>query len=468
MPENDIRPALRKPPRGFWGAIRFLGPGLILSAAVVGSGELIVTTSLGAKAGFGLLGVILLSCVIKIGVQLEFGRHSICHGVPSFQAWNACSGPRLLGLHWTVYAGLLYIISNLFGQAGVVGGAAQVAAYALPVAGDKVWAIPLAIVLSLLVFHGRYGPVELIATVLNCLFVATIVFSVFALQRTPYAVSAADIGSGFSLTFPAGALGLALAAFGITGVGSGEIFAYPYWCVEKGYGAWTGRNDGSPQWAARAKGWIRVMTIDAVVSMVIYTVATVGFYILGAAVLHGRTGLADDSELILQLSGILTDVLGTGGMAVFMAGAFFVLFSTAFSNTAAHSRMWADFFGISRFYDASRAENLRRWIALMAWILPALWALAYISIGKVLFLVALMGVSNALFLLVVAYQALVYRFRYTDPIVKPTRRYDALLGGSILAIVLVTALILYQTYEKVTPKKEPNDPPAATHRDAGR
>jgi Mn2+/Fe2+ NRAMP family transporter len=434
---------------------------------VVGSGELIVTTSLGAKAGFALLGVILVSCVIKVGVQLEFGRHSICHGVPSFQAWNAGRGPRLLGLHWSVYAGLLYIISNLFGQAGVVGGAAQVAAYAFPDIGDKAWAIPLAIILSLLVFHGRYGPVELIATLLNVLFVLTIIISLVALQRTDDAVSVADIGSGFSLRFPAGTLGLALAAFGITGVGSGEIFAYPYWCVEKGYGAWTGRQDGSPQWAARAKGWIRVMTIDAVVSMVIYTVATVGFYILGAAVLHGRTGLADDSKLILQLSGILTEVLGTGGMAVFMIGAFFVLFSTAFSNTAAHSRLWADFFGISRLYDASKEANLRRWIAIMAWVLPALWALAYISIGKVLFLVALMGIANALFLVVVAYQALVYRFRYTDPLVKPTRRYDALLLGSVLAIVLLTGLILYQTYEKVTTEKEPPEPPAATRQETG-
>ena len=42
-------------------AIRQIGPGLILAASIVGTGELINTTSLGAKAGFSLLWLILLS-----------------------------------------------------------------------------------------------------------------------------------------------------------------------------------------------------------------------------------------------------------------------------------------------------------------------------------------------------------------------------------------------------------------------
>ena len=42
---------IKDPPENFFGILRHLGPGFILSAAVVGSGELIATTSLGAKAG---------------------------------------------------------------------------------------------------------------------------------------------------------------------------------------------------------------------------------------------------------------------------------------------------------------------------------------------------------------------------------------------------------------------------------
>ena len=66
--DNSIRPA----PEKFGQKLKYLGPGFILSASVVGSGELIATTSLGAKAGFVTLWVILVSCLVKIVLQLEF------------------------------------------------------------------------------------------------------------------------------------------------------------------------------------------------------------------------------------------------------------------------------------------------------------------------------------------------------------------------------------------------------------
>ena len=68
------------PPTSFAGKLRFLGPGFILSASIVGSGELIMTTLLGAKAGFVCLWVIIFSCLVKVAMQLEFGKHAISSG----------------------------------------------------------------------------------------------------------------------------------------------------------------------------------------------------------------------------------------------------------------------------------------------------------------------------------------------------------------------------------------------------
>ena len=49
-------------------------------------------------------------------------------------------------------------------------------------------------------------------------------------------ISSATIDRGFSFgASHAGALALAFSAFGITGVGAAKLFAYPYWCIEKGY-----------------------------------------------------------------------------------------------------------------------------------------------------------------------------------------------------------------------------------------
>jgi Mn2+/Fe2+ NRAMP family transporter len=52
--------SIKEPPVGIFKSLRFLGPGFILSASIVGSGELIATTALGAKAGFTAFWVIIL------------------------------------------------------------------------------------------------------------------------------------------------------------------------------------------------------------------------------------------------------------------------------------------------------------------------------------------------------------------------------------------------------------------------
>ncbi len=446
MPCDDTSAPFLEPPRGFLGSIRYLGPGLILSAAIVGSGELIATTSLGAKAGFAVLWVILLGCFIKVAVQLQYGRNAIIHGQASFAAWNGGRGPRVLGLHWSVFCAVFFLVAMLVGQGGVLGGAAQAAQYAYPSARIEIWVGVLSITIALLVFRGKYKRIEVMATLFNVLFVSLILFCVFAVQRTDFAFSREDVAGGFSLRIPPGALMLVLTAFGITGLSAGEIFVYPTWCIEKGYAAWAGPRDGSPEWAARARGWMRVMTYDSIVSMVVYTVATVSFYILGATVLQPQGEIADGQEMVVQLSRIFTDVMGKGTMFLFMFGAFTVLFSTAFSNAAGHARLWVDFLGMCRLYDPNDAKSRGRALAILAWVMPAIWGLTYIAVKKPMALVIVLGIANSIFLLVVAYQALVFRYRNTREELRPSKGFDTLLWLSIVTIGVMAARVVWKTY----------------------
>ncbi len=120
MDKESIQPA----PESFKQKLRYLGPGFILSASVVGSGELIATTSLGAKAGFVTLWVILVSCLVKIVLQLEFGRLSITRGVTAMTLMNEMPGLRFgkRKVSWAVWSWLVLWIFKPLQLGGIIGG----------------------------------------------------------------------------------------------------------------------------------------------------------------------------------------------------------------------------------------------------------------------------------------------------------------------------------------------------------
>ena len=101
----------REPPATLWLALRQIGPGIILAGSIIGSGELLLTTSLGAEYGFMFLWLILFSCVIKVFVQIELGRHAISSGKPTLGALNELPGPRL-GVNWLVWWWLIMVLGH--------------------------------------------------------------------------------------------------------------------------------------------------------------------------------------------------------------------------------------------------------------------------------------------------------------------------------------------------------------------
>ncbi|MFT5092218.1 MAG: Mn2+/Fe2+ NRAMP family transporter [Porticoccaceae bacterium] len=131
---------IQEPPTSFGGIFRKLGPGLIIAASIVGSGELIATTKTGAQAGISLLWLIVVGCVIKVFVQIELGRVAISQGETTLTSLNRIPGPRL-GVSWIIWYWLIMMIVG-FGQlGGIIGGVGQALALARPLTGDYVEAI---------------------------------------------------------------------------------------------------------------------------------------------------------------------------------------------------------------------------------------------------------------------------------------------------------------------------------------
>ena len=97
---------IQEPPTSFGGIFRKLGPGLIIAASIVGSGELIATTKTGAQAGISLLWLVIVGCVIKVFVQVELGRVAISQGETTLTSLNRIPGPRL-GVSWIIWYWLM-------------------------------------------------------------------------------------------------------------------------------------------------------------------------------------------------------------------------------------------------------------------------------------------------------------------------------------------------------------------------
>lgn len=426
--------SIQEPPAGLWEKLKHLGPGFILSATIVGSGELIATTTLGARAGFITFWVIIVSCLVKVAIQIEFGRHTILTGETAMQAFHRLPGPVFGKARWTVWAILLIMAVKLLQVGGIVGGVAIILNMAMPGLSIFAWAFLAAIVVGAMIFRGYYRFIELFSIGMIAFFTLFTFASLYFLNFTSYSIHWEDIRLGLQFQLPREAVAVAIGAFGITGVGGDEILYYNYWCLEKGYAAFSGPARESPAWRERAKGWIEVMYLDALLALLVYTLVTAAFYMLGAAVLHAQGEIPEGYAMVETLSRMYTESLGPGARSIFLLGAFIVLFSTLFAALAAWTRLLSDIFGQLGWIDFFALPQRRRSIAILAWCLPLIWALLFVFIQLPVMMVISGGIAGSFLLFLVVLAVIHFRYRRLHPAFIPGKAYDLALWASILAI----------------------------------
>jgi len=435
LTKEGIKPA----PTTFFGKMKYLGPGFILSASVVGSGELISTTTLGAKAGFVTFWVILVSCAVKVAIQLEFGKQAIRTGETVFKSLNRLGGPRFgkQNTNWSLWTCLFLWLFKPLQLGGIIGGVAITLNMAFPQVSISWFAVFIAVVVASMVFKGYYFFIEKASVVMMLIFTIFTIVAVFMLQNTEYAISGGQIIEGLGFKLPKATVGFAIAAFGLTGVGGDEIVAYNYWCLEKGYARFTGPFEEGEEWRQRAKGWIKVMNLDAILSMVVYTLVTAAFYLLGAAVLFKQGEIPDGFGMIETLSKMYTDSYGAWAKGFFLFGSFIVLFSTLFSALAARTRIFSDLFGQLRWIDFFNLKQRKNSVAILAWAFPVLWLIALFAVKSPVIMVTIGGIITFIMLLIIVYAGLHFRYKQKQYKLESSKFYDIALWVSCIAIFLV-------------------------------
>ena len=435
--------AVRNPPRTLAGAIRHVGPGLILAATVVGSGELVATTVLGAETGYMLLWLILVSCAVKIVVQHEMGRFTIGTGATALEALNKVPGPRAR-VGWVVWLWLIMACSLLFSTGGMFGAIAEVMHMVAPAVPVDVWVPMVGIVTFCLLYFGRYGLIEKASLILVGMLTFMTVAGMLLLLKRPDLFAWSDAADGLRFRLPSGGLSTALTVFGATGMGAAEMTSYPYWCIEKGYARFTGPNDGSKAWLTRARGWVRVMGLDVILSLFVYTFSTVAFFLLGAGVLHGLQTVPEGADTIRTLSAMYSETLGPWSMPVFLAGAVAVLYSTIFGLTAAYSRIIADFLGLAGFFDRKDFEQRTRFVhgSMIAFLIGP--CITFYFIREPVVMLKIGGITQAVLLPILGFSTLHLLRRHLPAAIAPSRnlRLALWVTSSVMAVLVLGAVYL--------------------------
>ena len=447
----------REPPTTLLGRLKSLGPGIVVSGSIVGSGEILLTAGLGAAAGFTLLWWVLFSCWIKSLIQAEIARYVVTSGDTYLRALNRMPGRIRLParrdgeprdpISWPIWLGLVGFFPGLLTAGGIIGGAGQALNLILEplgvTLGGGLATVLAGILVMLLLWTGRYTRIERILVVMVMSFSFATIVCALLMQSTEFRATVDDIVLGLQFDFPVEYIVLAIGMYGATGVASGEISAYTYWCVEKGYPSYVGGDPTEAGWVRRAKGWIRVVQMDVWVTLVVLTFATLAFYFLGAGVLN-RLGLRPEgTETIAVLANMYTSTLGPWSYGLFIFAAFFILFSTVLSGLGAGSRSFPDLLVTLGFIRRSNLALRRKWITGYIIVMPMVSAAIYFAYQAPIPLVIFGATFGAFMLPVQAFVTLYMQRTRMDPRIRPGMWVTWCVGAVFAVMAVLCAWYIY-------------------------
>ena len=438
---------MHKAPKTFIERLKFIGPSVIVTGSVVGSGSIVMTPLLGAAAGFLLLWWLLLSMWSKPIIQAEISRYVVVTKKTFLEAFADMPGFKTTiqgkTTSWLVWFMFLGVIPSIAGMGGLAGAVAEAGNTMLPLLSIEGWVVVSCLLTWLLLYFGSYKSLEKTLLVMVLFFSFMTLIIAISMQSTEYQVSFTQISQGLTFSFPTEYLPLALAVFGFTGISYGEIMAYTYWCLEKGYA----NNSGND--LEETKHWIRTMQTDVWVTVFFITLGTLPFFFLGAGVLNNLPELQEslatssfwDVDVISSLQNMFSLVLGGWAKWLFIILAFFVLFSTLLSGTAAFTRTISDYL-ISMGLVKEKIDTRGKLIKLIAFLIPFLSGLFYFILPNPITLLLIAGIWAAMGLPIVNIGAL-YLINKLDPVLQPKIGTVIILWMSLVLQLFLAVLIVY-------------------------
>jgi len=404
-----------KPSVSFW---KLAGPGLVVAATGIGSGDVVSATVGGARYGVVLLWAILAGAFFKFVLQEGIARWQLATGKTALEGWAEYLPAWVkwyFGVYlvfWTVAVSASLTNASGLGIANLTGGA-------LP----QSWgAVVHSLVGGLFVWLGGYANFEKFMKVLVGVMGFSILFcAIFTLGDPVTATQGLLVP-----TIPLGSGTYVLSLIGGVG-GSITMLSYNYWMREEDM-----RGAG---FLSYVRGDIAIAYLfTAIFGSSIMLIANDAFFTAGVTLTN--------SEAVPRMAAALGNVLGTFGRIAFSVGFWAAVFASLLGVWQSVPYLYADFYGI---VTKKPVEERRELVKVTS--KPYRIALAFISLVPIPFaftaqpiqIVIIYTIVSSLFVPFMA-ATLLYlnnRVKWTEPVPR-----NSLITNLLLIAILVLFAIV--------------------------
>jgi len=144
--------------------LKFIGPSVVVTGSVVGSGSIVMTPLLGAAAGFLLLWWLLLSMWSKPIIQAEISRYVVVTKKTFLEAFADMPGFKTTiqgkTTSWLVWFMFIGVIPSIAGMGGLAGAVAEAGNSMFPFFSVEIWVGVSCLITWLLLYLGSYRSLE--------------------------------------------------------------------------------------------------------------------------------------------------------------------------------------------------------------------------------------------------------------------------------------------------------------------
>ncbi len=408
-----------KPPS--YSFLKLAGPGLVVAATGIGSGDVVSATVGGARYGVVLLWAIAAGAFFKFVLTEGIARWQLATGKTALEGWADYLPPWV---KW--YFGTYLVIWTVAVSAALTNatglGLANLTGDAIP---QSQGAVMHSLIGFLFVYFGGYGNFEKLMKIL----VGVMGFSILICAALTLRDPVPAVQGLLLPTIPAGGGAYVLSLIGGVG-GSITMLSYNYWMREE--------NMRGAGFLSYVRGDVAIAYIfTAMFGISIMLIANDAFFVAGVQL--------RDAQAVPKMAEALGTLLGAFGRYAFSVGFWAAVFASLLGVWQSVPYLYADFYGILK----QMPSEARREVVKVT-STPYRIALAFITLvplpfaftGRPIAVIVIYTIVGSLFVPFLA-ATLLYlnnKVKWTEPVPHNSWMTNALLGAILALFAIVGAL----------------------------